>query len=188
MRFGTRELIFMLVLLAVPLGAYFSPFDAPVPGLKRLNAQIAEAEAEIDRKRDKLRQLEAATQGLDSLTAEIEKLTHAIEMFEQKLPAQQEVEVVLKDVWQLAAAHDLTPQRIRTDQVTATASYAELPISMEIHGNFDGFYEFLLELEQLPRITRAPSMTLERSDDGDGNMNAEFVLSIFFDETDRDPA
>lgn len=184
MRFGTRELIFLVLLMAVPVGAYFSPMDMPVPGLKRLNAQIAEAQADIDRKREKLGQLEAATQNLDSLTAEIDKLTEAIAMFEQKLPAQQEVEVILRDVWQLAANHNLTPRRIRTDEITATAEYAELPIRMDIDGNFDGFYAFLLELEQLPRITRLPSMTLTKNRTEEGNMEADIVLSIFFDEAE----
>lgn len=181
MRFGTRELVFLLVLLAVPVGTYFSPWDTPVPGLKRLNAQMAEAQMDIERKRDKLRQLEAATLNLESLTAEIEKLTEAIEMFEQKLPVQREVEVILRDVWQLAAAHDLTPKRIRPDRPTTTADYGEMPIRMEIEGNFDGFYEFLLELEQLPRITRLPAMTLTKARNQEGNMEASVVLSIFFD-------
>ena len=139
MRFGTRELVFLLVLMAVPVGAYLSPWEAPVPGLKRLNTQMAEAQTDIERKREKLRQLETATQSLDSLTEEIEKLTEAIEMFEQKLPAQREVEVILRDVWQLAAAHELTPKRIRPDRPTNTAEYGEMPIRMEIDGDFDGF-------------------------------------------------
>lgn len=174
MRFGLRELIFLAVLLAMPVAAYIFVFQPR-------NAQIAEAMEEIERKRSKLHQLEAATQSLESLSVEIEKLSDAIEMFERKLPAQQEVDVILKDVWELAATQNLAPKRIRTDQITATAQYAELPITMEIHGDFNGFYEFLLELEKLPRITRLPSMTLEKMRDQEGAMKANIVLNIFFE-------
>ena len=174
MRFGTRELLFVMVLLAMPVAAYFFVFQPR-------NADIAEAREEIDRKQAKLRQLETATQNLESLTAEIEKLSGAIAMFEKKLPAQQEVEVILKDVWELAAKHELTPKSVRTDKITSTAQYAELPIQMKINGDFDGFYEFLLDLEKLPRITRLPYMKMTKSDDKEGHMKASITLSIYFE-------
>ncbi|MFW6060570.1 MAG: type 4a pilus biogenesis protein PilO [Phycisphaeraceae bacterium] len=174
MRFGLRELVFLLVLLAMPVAGYFFVFEPR-------NQQIAEALEEIQRKESKLAQLEAATQSLESLSVEIEKLSNAIEMFEHKLPAQQEVDVILKDVWELASAQDLTPKSVRTHKITATAQYAELPISMEIHGDFNNFYEFLLELEKLPRITRLPSMEMEKVRDKEGAMKANVVLNIFFE-------
>ncbi len=89
--------------------------------------------------------------------------------------------MILRDVWKLANKHHLTPKSVRTDKITSTAQYAELPIKMEINGNFDGFYEFLLDLEKLPRITRVPSMKLKKSRDTEGNMEAEIVLSVFFE-------
>ena len=174
MRFGFRELVFLMVLLAMPVAAYFFVFEPR-------NEQIADAKEEIRAKRAKLAQLESATQNLESLNTEIDKLSRAISMFEQKLPAQQEVEVILKDVWELASKHQLTPKSVRTDKITATAKYAELPIKMQINGDFDGFYEFLLSLEKLPRVTRLPSMKLEKSKETEGNMEAEIVLSIFFE-------
>jgi type IV pilus assembly protein PilO len=55
---------------------------------------------------------------------------------------------------------------------------------MEIYGDFDGFYSFLLQLERLPRITRVPKMTLKRTNGErkqQGRMKAEVTLSIFFE-------
>lgn len=176
MRFGNREIIFLLLLAVTPVAAYFYVFEPR-------NEQIAAARAEIARKQDKLRKLEAATMDIADLGAEIDKLTQAVAMFEQKLPAEREVEVVLREVWQLASKHELTPRSVRTDKPVAAAQYSELPIRMTIVGNFDGFYAFLLELENLPRITRMPKMELKKlaDDDHEGRMQADVVLTVFFE-------
>ena len=174
MRFGWRQLIFVLVLLMMPVAAYFSVF-------KPRNAQIAEAQGEIQRKLAKLRQLEQATRSIEDLGREIEKLAGAIEMFEQKLPAEREVEVVLQQVWELASKHGLTPKSVRTDRPVTSSQYSELPIKMVIVGDFDGFYSFLIDLEKLRRITRMPQMKLSKHKTQEGQMQGEVRLSIFYE-------
>ena len=47
--------------------------------------------------------------------------------------------------------------------------------------NFDSYYQFLLELEKLPRITKIKQMRLEKDKANEGVMKAGFTLSIFFD-------
>jgi type IV pilus assembly protein PilO len=175
MRFGFREFVFVLLLLAMPVAAYFFVFQPR-------NIEIAQAREEIRQKQMKLKQLEAATKDIADLGDEIARLTQAIELFEQKLPEQREVEVVLGQVWELANKQQLTPKNIRTDRPVATAQYTELPIKMVIVGSFDGFYKFLLEIEKLPRITRLTKLQLKKLDEG-GEMQADVVLSIFFEGT-----
>jgi type IV pilus assembly protein PilO len=175
MRFGLREALFVMLLLAMPVAAYFFVFEPR-------NAQIAQANEEIRQKQQKLTQLDAATKSMLNLGEEIDKLAEAIEVFERKLPAQREVEVILKEVWELAAAHNLKPKSVRTDKIVSASQYAELPIKMVIVGDFDGFYSFMLQLEKLSRITRMPTMSLEKlSGDNEGMMQADLVLSIFFE-------
>lgn len=175
MRFGTRELLFVLLLLAMPGAAWWFVF-APA------NEQIEAARAEIKAKQQKLDQLELATQHIDDMGAEIDRLAEAVGIFEAKLPAQREVEVVLKDVWELAARHGLHPSSVRTERPVQSSRYTEMPLRMNIIGDFDGFYSFLLDIEQLERITRVPEMKLvRRPRDGDGQMEATFTLNIFFE-------
>ncbi len=175
MRFGLRESLFMLLLLAMPVAAYFFVF-AP------RNVQIAEAREEIRQKEVKLQQLEAATRSIEDLGQEIDKLSQTIEVFEAKLPAQREVEVILQQVWEMATRHKLVPKSVRTDKPVTASRYSELPIKMVIVGDFDGFYSFLLDLERLPRITRCPKMQLKKMGvNEDGQMQADVILSIFFD-------
>lgn len=176
MRFGTRELFFVILLLGMPLCAYYFVF-AP------WNRQISQARQEVQEKQTKLAQLQQATASIADLGTEIHRLSKAIAIFEKKLPAQRQVEVVLKEVWQLAAKHGLNPKSVRTDKIEPMAHYAELPIRMEIEGNFDGFYSFLLDLEKLPRITRMPVMHLSKvtKKGDDGQMKADIVLTIYFE-------
>jgi Tfp pilus assembly protein PilO len=51
---------------------------------------------------------------------------------------------------------------------------------MELEGNFSAFYSFLLELEKLPRIMKIRELQLGRIKDGDGQITADFAVSIFF--------
>lgn len=174
MRLGFRELIFILLLLAVPVGAYFFVFQPR-------NEQIVQARQEIASKQKKLMQLEAATMKIKDLGQEIDKLSEAIEVFEQKLPAERETEVILKEVWELATRHGLMPRSVRTDKVIEGSLYSTLPIQMSIVGNFDGYYSFLLDLEKLPRLTQIPRMNLQKQNNEEGYMQADIVLHIFFE-------
>lgn len=175
MRFGFRELIFVLLLLGMPVAAYFFVFEPR-------NTQIEAAVAEVRQKQAKLQKLEEATRTIDDLGEEIDRLTEAVTLFQAKLPEQKEVEVILKEVWELAAANQLTPRSVRTDRIVPADQYAELPIRMVIEGNFDGFYQFLMSIEQMQRITRLPTMTIKKvAQQEDGGMQANLVLSIFFE-------
>lgn len=175
MRFGFRELLFILVLIAMPVASWWFVF-------KPKNEHISAAEREMLAKQQKLQQLQLATKQIENLGEEIDKLTKAIELFEAKLPAEKEVEVILKEVWQVAAKHELKPRSVRADKPIKAARYSELPLKMVIAGDFDGFYAFLLDLEKLSRITRVPDMVLDKLEKGDdGQMEATFTLSIFFE-------
>ena len=175
MRFGLRELIFFILLIGVLAASWQVVF-------KKNNEDIAQALEEKSRMQRKLQELQVATRQIDDLGREIDKLTNAIDLFEAKLPAEKEVEVILKEVWQLAAKHGLNPRSVRTDKPIKTSRYSELPIKMVIVGDFNSFYSFLLDLERLSRITRVHEMSLDKLKQGDeGQMEAQFTLSIFFE-------
>lgn len=172
MKLGPREILFIMLLLALPAAAYQFVFQPR-------NAQISEVRKQIVGKRAKLDQLQQATKRIDDLGEEIDRLSQAVALFEQKLPSEREVEVILKEVWELAMAHGLMPKSIKTDKPIDMKLYAEQPLNMVIEGDFDGFYSFLLDMEKLRRITRLPQLRLENKDRYSGVIKAELVLSIF---------
>jgi Tfp pilus assembly protein PilO len=177
MRFGFRELAFVLLLLGLPVAAYFFVFQPR-------NAQITEAREEIRQKQSKLAQLEAATQSMPDIPLEIQKLTEAIGMFEQKLPAHHEIHGILDDVSKLAKSHHLQTASFRTEKTKSGAHYSEQPIRMKIRGNFDGLYAFLQAVEQLPRITSTTHLEVTRiktQDSPEGTVEADMVLTIYYE-------
>ena len=177
MQFGIRELVFIITLLAMPVAAWFFVFQPR-------NAQIAEARQEITKKQQKLQQLEMATARISDLGVEIDKLSQAVDLFEDKLPPQREVEVIVKQVWEMAAKNRVAPKSIRSEKVAVGQQYSEQSMKMAITGDFDGFYSFMLDLEKLSRITRVPKMMLKKVDNEQGQMQADMILQIYFDSSD----
>ena len=51
---------------------------------------------------------------------------------------------------------------VRTLSQIDTDGYSELPITLDIEGPFVGVYQFLADLENLPRITRVREFTISR--------------------------
>lgn len=179
MRFGIREILFVLILLAIPCGWFFVLAKPRVEGKLQHAAQMEKVES-------KIKSVEKATAGIDDVQAEIDKLQNAINHFQSMLPSNREVETLLREVWELAGEHNLNAKSVRPDKIVAAAQYAELPIMMEIVGDFDGFYDFIRDIEKLPRITRMPRIKINRENKEDaGVVKAELTLSIFFEGEDQ---
>jgi type IV pilus assembly protein PilO len=182
MRFGLREFIFFVVLLAVPVASFFYLF-------KPRNDEIRQARAEIDAKQAKLDRLAQAAAKIDDMQLAIEQGRQSIQLIEAKLPSEQGVDGILEQVWQIAKRNKLTVKSVKSQAPVPAAQYMELPLKVVMEGGFDGFYQFLLELETLPRITRIHEAKLNRltgkTNNGQdeypsGWMKADFTLSIYF--------
>jgi type IV pilus assembly protein PilO len=181
MKPGPREIAFAVLLLAVPLGAWHFLF-------RPQNRQDAELRRQIEAKQERLRAVNQATAAIGDLQKEIASLTGAIDFFQSKLPSDKEIDQVLQDLWEIAGANQLTTKSVRPlprapeNLLAGGAQHAEQPISMQLEGDFQGFYGFLQALESRPRIMRIRNLTMGRSARGDGQITANLVLSIFFDK------
>jgi len=183
MRFGLREIIFFAVLLAVPLASWMYVFQPR-------NEDIERAQNEIARKQRRLSQLHEMTAQIDDIGAELEKGRDSIRLIEAKLPSQEDVEGILEQIWQVAKRNQLSLRSVKSGEPVPAAMYMEQPLEVIMEGNFNGFYQFLLEMEELPRITRIHDMELIRIGEKDtpdeqhqvmpGAMRADFTLSIYF--------
>ncbi|MFZ4750574.1 MAG: type 4a pilus biogenesis protein PilO [Phycisphaerales bacterium] len=182
---GMRDLAFVAVLIAVPIASYFFVF-AP------RNDEIAKARAEINAKNVRLENLRRLTSRIGDLGREIVEREEELERLNQKLPDREGVDRILEQVTQLAQKSNLAVRSVKGEKVVPAGMAMELPLKTTIEGNFDGFYQFLLDVEALPRITRVHSMKISKlgmgpRDNPDemvgGSMRAEFTLSIYFNDT-----
>ena len=119
MRFGFRELVFLLVLLAVPVVSLIYLFQPR-------NEEIQQAMEEIRVKRTRLERLAQVTTKIDDLGLAIEEGRESIAMIEAKLPSEQDVEGILDEIWQITASNDLTVKKVRTKTSKPASLYREL--------------------------------------------------------------
>lgn len=178
MKLGVRELIFFSVMIALLACTWFMVFKKATEQREQKIAQIEAREKQMDN----LRQITAGIQDLDAKVADLQK---AIDFFESKLPKEREVGTVLDEVSAIAIANSLETRTFRTLRAERNANYNEQPIEMTLSGDFNGFYAFLLQIEQLDRITRVLQMKLEKIDSRDGEMQAQVTLSIFYEPENR---
>lgn len=170
-----RQLLFFVVLLALPISAYFVAF-------RPLNRTIEQGKKEIEHKRAMLDKLREATSQTEDLQKANEQIKESIDAIQARLPSTKEMDNVLRQVSGLASKNNLKVPQFKKNDKTAPAGLAfEQPLDIEITGDFDGFYKFLLDLEQLPRITRITDLNIARSDKVDGEMKTKFVLSVYYE-------
>ncbi|MEM1423505.1 MAG: type 4a pilus biogenesis protein PilO [Planctomycetota bacterium] len=173
-KFGIRELLFLAVLIAMPAASYWLVF-------KPQNREITEAKQEIEHKQLMLEKLDEATSQADDLEEQNAQIEASISLVESRLPGNKEVDVVLEQVAEIARKQKLTLKRVKRADPVPNAGYMEQPLEMDIEGDFDDFYVFLLEVEKLERITRMFELSIEGDDQNEGAMTAEFTLSIYFE-------
>ena len=170
---GLRKAVLFALLLGVAVVGYRYM-------IKPANKQLSEAKSRVQVKLAKLTEFEKATAAAEDLTKQLEQLQQAIEFFESKLPPTSQIYEVLEQVTVIAQKQGLKPKTIRTLVLKDSSGYVEQPLKMELQGNFNSFYSFLLELEKLPRIMKIRELKLEKQTNNEGQIAADFIVSIFF--------
>jgi type IV pilus assembly protein PilO len=168
-----RKIVFFVLLVGVS-GAGYQYMIRPA------NKHLAEAKGRVETKLSQLAKFEEAASAAEDLAKQLEKLQEAIEFFESKLPPTSQIHEVLEQVTVIAQKEGLKPKTIRTLMKKDNSGYVEQPLKMQLEGNFSSFYSYLLELEKLPRIMKVRELKLEKQKGGEGQIAADFIVSIFF--------
>ncbi|MHC4424842.1 MAG: type IV pilus inner membrane component PilO [Planctomycetota bacterium] len=168
-----RKVVFFILLSGVAVVGYQYM-------IKPANTHLAEAKGRVDAKMAQLAKFQKATAAAEDLTKQLEQLEEAIEFFESKLPPKSQIHEVLEQVTVIAQKQGLEAKTIRTLKKKDNSGYIEQPLKMELEGNFSSFYSFLLELEKLPRIMKIRELELQKHRNSDGQIAADFIVSIFF--------
>jgi len=171
-----RKIVFFVLLVGVSFFAYKYM-------IKPANRVLADKKQAVEQKLAKLRQFEEATHEAESLNRQTEQLQEAIAFFESKLPPTSQIHEVLENVTVIAQKQGLKPKTIRALAKKSNSGYVEQPLKMQLVGNFNSFYSFLLELEKLPRIMKIRQLKLSKQQSLEGQITADFVVSIFFQGT-----
>ncbi|MAD19970.1 MAG: hypothetical protein CMJ52_07080 [Planctomycetaceae bacterium] len=156
MNLGIREMVFLVVLAAIPVAAWFFVFEPRNQDIEQSRREIAQMESTLVR--------------LDQLTEEVGDVRNAIDDaefrlsdFRRNIPDANEVDDMLAEIHRIGERNALGIASIRALQRTETQGYSEIPLSLDIKGSFRGLYRFLIDLERLPRITRIRDLEFSRS-------------------------
>jgi len=170
---GLRKVVFFVLVVSVAVVAYQYM-------IKPANRNLAVKRSEVEKDLARLAEFEKATAAANNLTKQLEQLQEAIDFLESKLPPTSQIHKVLKQVTVIAQKQGLKPKTIRTLKKKDNSGYIEQPLEMQLVGNFNSFYSFLLELEKLPRIMKIRQLKLAKQKDAEGQIAADFIVSIFF--------
>jgi len=149
--------------------------------IRPANKDLAASKQRMEGKLAKLSEFEKATAKAQDLSKQMAQVDEAIVFFESKLPPTSEIHKVLEQVTVIAQKQGLDAKSIRTLARKDTSGYVEQSLRLELEGDFNAFYSFLLELEKLPRIMKIRKMDLAKlKKEKEGEIAADFVVSIFF--------
>ena len=168
-----RKAIFFALLIGLAVVGYHFM-------IRPANKHLATAKQRVEGKLSKLSDFEKATTKAQDLSKQMAQVDEAISFFESKLPPTSEIHKVLEQVTVIAQKQGLETKTIRTLNRKETSGYLEQPLRMELEGNFTAFYSFLLEVEKLPRIMKIRKLDLSKMKKSEGEISADFVVSIFF--------
>ena len=174
MKFGSRELLFLVVMVGLLLSAWYFVF-------KTADEKILALKSETMDKQQQIAQLKLAERKINDMAGKVDELRERIRFYEARLPRESEMTAVLKQIDQQAKSNKLLAvTRIQKMAPEKAAGYYELPVKILMHGDFRGFYEFLLQMERMDRIMRVNQMKLTKINEKDGSTTADMTISIFY--------
>jgi type IV pilus assembly protein PilO len=146
------------VLIAVMLlmaGSYHSMvYSGEAEALERLHAQ----ELELQRKLSEVRSI---TANIDEFEEEIANLEIKLQKVLRQLPNEREIEVLLTDISNLGKTAGIEMKSFRRRKEVVHDFYAEVPIDLEIEGEFHDLARFFDLLAGLPRIVNMGSIEVK---------------------------
>lgn len=173
MKSGKFTILFLSAAAAGLIGVYVLVFAQASQQRSALLAQIAEKERATA-------QLRQAIAGADDVQAKLARLSRAAAQVESRVAPEHDLDLVVKDIWQLADADSLQTQLIQPLAVGQVGNCSEQPVQLQLTGGFGQFYAFLLQLERMPRLLHVTHMNLHRLPDDNGAMAAQVTIGIFY--------
>ncbi len=168
----------LLTIVAMGLLATGAAFFVGLP-MHRHTQDDASAIAE---RQGQLAVLQNVSTKISGIQDEIRRLQDALNFFEHRLPQEREIDVILREVWRIAEAKSLVPRSVRTTAPETLARYSSQPIMLSLEGPFEGFYDFLIGLEQMPRLTKVRQLQITKMPTDDSTIQVDLLMDIFFEK------
>jgi type IV pilus assembly protein PilO len=135
-----------VVIALVILGAFwwfwYSPKDTEAAGMEQQLADL----------RQQNRALEATSNKLPEFKREVQALEARLDLLKRILPPEKEMPELMKRVQYLAAQSNLRVSSFRPSPVRQSEFYQEVPIALQLEGNFHNLGAFLDRVSRMSRL------------------------------------
>lgn len=151
---AARAAILVVVGVMIAAGYYFMTYQDSQVRLEQLQAQ----EMELQRKLSEVRSIAA---NIDEFEQEIAGLEIKLQKILRQLPNAREIEVVLTDISNLGKNAGIEIKNFTRKPEVVHDFYAEVPIDLEIEGEYHEVARFFDMLAALPRIVNMGSINVK---------------------------
>jgi type IV pilus assembly protein PilO len=139
--------------LSIAAGYFFLVYQQRSEELKQLHAQ----ELELQRKLSEVRSVAA---NISAFEAEIEDLEIELKTALRQLPNEKELEVLLTDISSLGKTAGVEIKSFKRNEEVVHDFYAEVPIQIELVGEFHDVAHFFDLMAKLPRIVNMGALAI----------------------------
>lgn len=162
------------------IGVFFFTHLLPF-GYLNQSEKAATLKAEFEKKSTELQRARATVADLPRFEAEYAHLHERWEMAAELLPADREVAALLRHITLAAEQTGVSFSAFRPNAPKTEEHYVELPMQLEVYGDYHQIGSFLAELANMRRILTVRDLSLKQNTGGDSwaSTTAEFTTSAY---------
>lgn len=154
--FVVKFIIILLLCVGIGAGVYYYDIQKQFARFDKEKAQEAELKREFEDK-------QAKAVNLENYKQQLAEMKDTFGAMLRQLPDKTEVPDLLVDVSQTGLAAGLEFELFKPLSESPREFYAELPISIKVHGKYHEFGEFISGLAALPRIVTIHNIKIQPS-------------------------
>ncbi|MFA5778994.1 MAG: type 4a pilus biogenesis protein PilO [Elusimicrobiota bacterium] len=149
-----QEMGAIAILFAAGLWAYWKYLYNPIKG------EIARLEQDLSQKQSQLETTRQAAQELEVLEAEFKVIELEAKEMERKLPKSKDLPKLIRDITKTLEKHKITVQNFTPSKESPKTYFSEIPISLQVTGNYHNLANFLADIGQYERVINTYDVTL----------------------------
>jgi type IV pilus assembly protein PilO len=151
------------VLAALIAAFYFLAFAPNLEKIKKLESEKASLQADVDK-------AEQAAQNVEKHKAELAEAEKEFEKISIVLPKEKEIPDLLRSISDRGTSAGLDFDTFKPGNETPKDFYAEIPISIQIHGPYHNVGYFLDQVSKLERIVTVDNIKMSSPKEEEGEV------------------
>lgn len=169
---GQKVLFMCLLMILMVVAFYFLHYQPYQEEMDKLNNDLAQQQQQLE-------EFELLKNNRAAVLAELEQRKRELLVAREQLPASAEIPSLLQRVHNLAKIAGLEILVFKRVPDVNRSYYTEIPVEMQLEGNFDQLADFFLAMGRLPRIINVRDITMKKmSGGGNKALEAEGDLMV----------